>query len=54
MSQIREETVSSVWKFTLTSWLFIAAGFGVAVFLFRQGIAEMAMNWESEDRVMAT
>jgi len=38
-----------VWKFSLQAWIIIIAGLLVSAAIFRSGLAEMALNWESEE-----
>jgi exosortase D (VPLPA-CTERM-specific) len=38
-----------VWKFSIQDWALIMVGLLTAAALFREGLAEMAMNWETEE-----
>jgi exosortase D (VPLPA-CTERM-specific) len=49
---MKESSVSTdevVWKFSFQSWALIIVAVLVTAAMFRAGLAEMAMNWESEE-----
>lgn len=49
MNENNPGTEEFVWKFSLQAWVLIVFALLVAAALFRAGLAEMAMNWESEE-----